>query len=160
MGLGFATIDLGKIFSGLGSTAKDIRTALTGINPDKAAEIDLKLIELESKIVEAQSQTEKAISDDRASARLLGAEYVKMGKTNWNQNILGILAIFLLFGIVFAIFKIGVQDSARDIVNILLGGVIKIVYDIYAYYFGSSSGSGVKNVLLQEVLSKTKQKEV
>ena len=83
-----------------------------------------------------------------------------MGKTNWNQNILGILAIFLLFGIVFAIFKIGVQDTARDIVNILLGGVIKIVYDIYAYYFGSSSGSGVKNVLLQEVLSKTKQKEV
>jgi len=56
MGLSFATIDLGQIFAGLGSTVKDIRTAITGINPDKAAEINLKLIELESKIVEAQAQ--------------------------------------------------------------------------------------------------------
>ena len=32
MGLSFATIDLGKIFSGLGSTAKDIRTALTAVS--------------------------------------------------------------------------------------------------------------------------------
>ena len=154
MGLSFATIDLGQIFAGLGSTVKDIRTAITGINPDKAAEINLKLIELEGKLVEAQAQSEKALADDRASARLLGAEYVKAGKTNWNQNILGALAVILLCGIVWAIFGIGVTDSTKDIVNILLGGVIKIVYDIYAYYFGGSFGSAQKNIMLENVLSK------
>lgn len=159
MGISFATIDLGQIFAGLGSTVKDIRTAITGINPDKAAEINLKLIELESKLVEAQAQSEKAVADDRASARLLGAEYVKAGKTNWRQNILAALAMVLLGGIIWAIFAVGVDNSIRDIVNILLGGVIKIVYDIYAYDFGGSLGSEQKNVMLQRVLSKIKNKE-
>ena len=38
---------VGEIFTGIGSLAKDIRTAITGIDPQKQAEIELKLVEME-----------------------------------------------------------------------------------------------------------------
>ena len=41
-------IDVGGVLSGMGALAKDIRAAVTGdISPEKKAEIQLKLAELE-----------------------------------------------------------------------------------------------------------------
>ena len=51
--------DLGGIFSGVGTLAKDIRAAITGksvLDPNKQAEIEAKLIELESAVMQAQSR--------------------------------------------------------------------------------------------------------
>lgn len=43
-------------FEGIGSLAKDLRSAITGeISPEKKAEIDQKLLELESKAMEGQN---------------------------------------------------------------------------------------------------------
>jgi hypothetical protein len=144
------------MFSGIGSTAKDIRTALTGVNPDKAAEIELEIVKLEELIETAKPAIAKALADDRASARALGAEYIKAGKTNWRQNILAALAVALLIGLVIAIFWIGVKPEIKDIVLIVLGGVLKIVYDIYGYDFGGSLGSENKNTLIQSIVTKLK----
>ena len=47
------------LFSGLGSMFKDIRTALTGVDPVKAAEIEVKLTEMEGAIMAAQSEVNK-----------------------------------------------------------------------------------------------------
>ena len=44
------------LFSGVGKLAKDIRTAITGIDPDKAAEIEEKLLELEAASDDAQAK--------------------------------------------------------------------------------------------------------
>ena len=57
-GLSLANLDVGGLFSGLGTLAKDLRAAITGkepINGEKAAEIALKVQELEAGIVNAQS---------------------------------------------------------------------------------------------------------
>jgi hypothetical protein len=57
-GISLANLDVGGLFSGIGTLAKDIRTAVTGkepINADKAAEIALKLEELEGKARESQT---------------------------------------------------------------------------------------------------------
>ena len=56
-GISLANLDIGGLFSGLGSLAKDIRTAVTGkepINAEKAAELLLKAQELETGLVNAQ----------------------------------------------------------------------------------------------------------
>lgn len=47
------------LFSGLGSLAKDIRTAITGVDPDKAAAIEEKLLELEAAADQAQNEINK-----------------------------------------------------------------------------------------------------
>lgn len=55
---GIFNFDLGTILSGVGQAAKDIRTAITGKEPisaDKAAEIALKVQELEQKALEAEN---------------------------------------------------------------------------------------------------------
>jgi hypothetical protein len=57
-GLSFANLDIGGLFSGIGTLAKDIRTAITGKEPisaEKAAEIALKLEELEGKARDSQT---------------------------------------------------------------------------------------------------------
>jgi len=50
---------VGEIFSGLGGLAKDIRTAITGIDPQKQAEIELKLVEMENAAMLSQVEVNK-----------------------------------------------------------------------------------------------------
>jgi hypothetical protein len=62
-GISLANVDLGGIFTGLGSLARDLRTAITGkepINAEKAAEIALKIEELNAKIVSGQTDVNLA----------------------------------------------------------------------------------------------------
>lgn len=55
-----ANIDVGSVLSGLGTLAKDIRSAITGKLPaDKQAEIELKLLELETSAMNAQTEINK-----------------------------------------------------------------------------------------------------
>ncbi len=69
MGISLANVDVGGIFSGIGDLAKDIRAAVTGKEPidaNKAAEIALKVQELESQIEKSRMEVvlaEAASSD-------------------------------------------------------------------------------------------------
>ena len=68
-GISLANLDIGGMFSSIGTLAKDIRTAITGKEPisaDKAAEISLKLEELNGEIEKGRlsvMQAEAASSD-------------------------------------------------------------------------------------------------
>lgn len=55
MGISLANIDIGGLFSSIGSLAKDIRIAITGKDPVKIAEAEAKLLELEFMSEKAQS---------------------------------------------------------------------------------------------------------
>jgi hypothetical protein len=62
-GISLANLDIGGLFTGIGSLAKDIRAAITGkepINAEKAAEIALQIQQLEASIVNAQMQVNLA----------------------------------------------------------------------------------------------------
>jgi hypothetical protein len=62
MGAGIVNVEAGGILKGIGELAKDIRYAITGKNP----EIEVKLIELENQVMNAQAvinQTEAGSSD-------------------------------------------------------------------------------------------------
>ena len=74
MGLSLANIDVGNVFSSLGSFAKDLRTAITGKEPisaEKAAEISLKIQELETSIETARISVmlAEASSSDKWTSR-------------------------------------------------------------------------------------------
>lgn len=65
MGLGAVNVDLGGILNGLGkvgSLFKDIRAAITGkeiLDPNKQAELELKLVEAEAALSHAQTDVNK-----------------------------------------------------------------------------------------------------
>ena len=50
---------IGGIVSGLGKTAIDVRTAITGISPDKAAELQTLAANLEAQALQAQADVNK-----------------------------------------------------------------------------------------------------
>jgi hypothetical protein len=57
MGVSLATVEVGGIFSGIGQLARDLRVAFTGKEPisaDKAAELALKVQELEASIEQSR----------------------------------------------------------------------------------------------------------
>lgn len=74
MGLSFAEINLGSVFSGIGELAKSLRVAFTGKEPisaDKAAELALKVQELETSIEQSRISVmiAEASSTDKWTSR-------------------------------------------------------------------------------------------
>lgn len=68
MGIAGINIDVGSVLGGIGTLAKDIRSAITGdINPEKKAEIEMKLLEIENQQLLAQTEINKV---EAASASL------------------------------------------------------------------------------------------
>jgi hypothetical protein len=62
-GVGLVNVDVGSVLSGIGTLAKDIRAAITGesvIDPNKRAEIEMKLLEIENAYLTAQTEINKA----------------------------------------------------------------------------------------------------
>jgi len=62
MGIDIAgiNIDVGSVLGGIGSLAKDIRSAITGeISPEQKAEIQQKLLEIENQGLQAQIEVNK-----------------------------------------------------------------------------------------------------
>jgi hypothetical protein len=54
---GISLVDVGGVLTGIGALAKDLRSAITGeISPEKKAEIEQKILELESAAQNAQVQ--------------------------------------------------------------------------------------------------------
>jgi len=74
MGISIANIDIGGALSGLGQLAKDLSAAITGkepINAEKAAEIALKMQELQAGLENARMQVmlAEASSQDKWTSR-------------------------------------------------------------------------------------------
>jgi len=67
---------IGGIVSGLGDTAVKIRTAITGIDPAKAAEITELTLNLQQQAANLQAQAQKAQTD-------LDAQYAGVTGTNF-----------------------------------------------------------------------------
>lgn len=107
MGISLANLDIGGLFSGIGTLAKDLRTAFTGKEPidaTKAAELAFKVQELEQKIEQGRVSiiVAEASSQDKWTSRARPAFlYVVY---------IYILAAFPM-GLIFAFFP----DQAKNI---------------------------------------------
>lgn len=60
MAIGIDLKGIGDIFTGAGTLAKDIRSAVTGdVSPEKKAEIEAKLLEIEATVQQGQMEINK-----------------------------------------------------------------------------------------------------
>ena len=128
MGISLANLDIGGLFAGVGTLAKDIRTAVTGKEPldaNKAAELALKIQELESNIEQARISVmlAEASSSDKWTSRARP----------------GFLYLFYLVVVVLVVFAplLGVffpEEMAQFYLNVASG--FKAIPDIMWQTFG------------------------
>ena len=141
------------LFSGLGQLFKDARTAITGIDPEKRADLELKLTELEGQAEQLRVASDKIAADDRDSARKREVEARKAGSKETYPMILDILAIVAFVGCLYALFTKALPDgTGHDILVMLIGCLTVIVKDIYGYWRGSSAGSSEKSSAISDAL--------
>lgn len=116
----------------------------------------IKAQELALEEVKAAVEQSKVDAADRGSARSREIEIVKTEGASWlNKNIVPVLAIgclslsFLLF---YQVFWIGVGDEKKEVLIYILGVLSSMDMAILTYYFGSSSGSAKKTMMIEEAL--------
>lgn len=124
MAIGIDLKGIGDIFSGAGTLAKDIRSAITGdISPEKKAELEARALELEAAAMSAQAEINKV---EASSANLFVA--------GWRPAVGWICAFGLAYAVIlkpFIEFIAGLFGYAGafpliagDILNTTLWGML------------------------------------
>lgn len=137
------------LFSGMGQWMKDARTAITGVDPEKKADLEMKLAELESKAEEFGVQFAKITEEDRDSARKREVDIAQAGKKNYAMPVLAALAVLGMAWLTYFTFSHDIRE--RELAFMIVGFAIAIVKDIYGYYFGSSAGSADKTDTINRI---------
>ena len=143
------------LFSGLGDFFVKTRQAIVGleIDPNKKAELESKLAELEIEAQKLQNDAAKITVEDRSSARVRETEIRKAGGKDNFPKFLDTLAVLAFVGCLAALFSKVVPDgTAKEVLLVLIGTLVKIVSDIYGYYRGSSAGSESKTTAMADAL--------
>lgn len=136
---------LGEFLGGEGTEAQ-LEEALKNASPDQLArikEIDNKFqIDMERIGVDLAAME----IDDRKDARSLAR--VNM----WPQMILSVIFITGYFSLLSLVFsgKIAIDDSIRDMSNILIGVMTVNIPMIMQFWFGSSHGSKQKTKSIED----------
>jgi len=117
------------------------------LSPEKRAELEFKLNELESEkeiklaeLTQAQLQTE---ADDKKNAR---AEH----KLSLMPAMLSLLLTCFIAGIVFLLFYVEMPEGSKEVLFMLLGIVVKEWGGAMQYWFGTTRGSEEKTRLLNK----------
>lgn len=144
---------IGDIF-GAGEVSGLIKEVIQRIAPDKekAAEMELKLIELEQsgELAKMANETEiyKVEVDDRKSARTIHTGFVD------------VLAVSIIIGSTWILYQVlfgGVAEKISDMVaGMIIGLFVSSITQVLNYYFGSSSGSKAKNDAISNILKDKK----
>lgn len=61
---------------------------------------------------------------------------------------MGLFVTVAIVGALYLLIYVPMPPLSKDAILIILGGLLKMVGDVFAYYFGSSEGSQRKTELL------------
>jgi hypothetical protein len=104
-------IDLGNIFSGIGSTAKDITSIITGkLPPKEEAELQAKILQIEASTMQAQAQINQQEAQHKSlfvagwrpalgwlCIIILGLHFLILPIARWATEIIGLEVVFFEF---------------------------------------------------------------
>jgi hypothetical protein len=144
---GMATKFLADKFTD-GDEAK-VEDFVLSASPEHLAEIKKAGIELEETMAKLGVDLFEAEVADRQSAREMASEL------QWSSPQVGIAMVFLAgyIGLVFSFMSgtVKVDESIRGEFAVLLGVITAAVPQILAWFYGSTSGSSLKNKLLAKI---------
>jgi len=148
------------------SKGKDVVEEKLGIDIDKAlgteeGRIKLKQLEMEHEqwLVEAdirrneqELQGFKIEVEDRGSARARDAEFIKAGMHNSRADTMFILALVVICGLVYIVWKDqSVNEYVKGIFTLVLGRFLGYLDNIYNFEFGTTRNSRTKDVTIEQL---------
>lgn len=117
------------------------------LSPEKRAELEQKLLELESqkeiRLAELAQDEFKTEADDKKNAR---SEH----KLSLMPALLSLLLTCFIAGIVWLLFYVTMPDGSKEVLFMLLGIVVKEWGGAMQYWFGTTRGSEEKTRLLNK----------
>lgn len=145
---GMATSAISKAVLGKEDGTQDeiVATLEKSNNPDVLLKLKQAENDFAAKMQQLNVDLEKIAADDRASAR--AREIAVKDKT---PTVLAYLYTFGYFAVLGWVFKFGVPENAKELVNILIGILSAAEVGIISYYFGSSSGSARKSEMIEKL---------
>ena len=154
-------VDIGDVFTG--GKVSDILDKI-GIKLKEApesqevialrTELDLRRIDYEVELVNAQVALYEIDFKDRERASNTEIERLKNGGNGWTQHILAFVIVLGFLAAVFIAMRKGIVDvgpEAALILGTFLGQLSNQATTVIQYFFGSSSGSAAKNRILQQI---------
>lgn len=115
------------------------------IFPDKqaAAEAKLRLVELQQ--AGELKDIELHLADvDSARKR-------EMAVKDKMPQVLAVLAVGMFTFCLYAMFSGKVPENITEVAYMLIGTVTSLITMVFGYYFGSSRGSNLKNIMLADI---------
>lgn len=133
----------GALFGHENGTFDDIMAALANPTGDQLANI--KKIDNDFKVQMKSLDIDLAriAEEDRDSARQM-----QSATKSWLPPTLAVLVTVGFFGIIVYILRVGLPESGKEALLLLLGSLGTAWTSIMAFYFGSSSGSQTKDFML------------
>lgn len=127
--------------------------------PDKAkaAEVSAKLEELHTngslQEMATNADLDKAYLVDRQSARDRDVELTKAtGKRNWRPDIMFFMAVFVVAGLVWIVWKDpAINEYVKGIFTLVLGRFLGYLDNIFNFEFGSTRSSKDKDVTIKNL---------
>lgn len=90
--------------------------------------------------------------EDRTSARVRDAEFIKAGKHNYRADIMFVLAVAVTCGLVFAVWDdASLNEYVKGIVTLVLGRFLGYLDSIYNFEFGTTRGSKEKDETIKHL---------
>jgi len=136
-----------SVFGGniLGGVAEIIKQF--NLSPEQAAQVQTSLAQTEAIL---KSTIEKIAADDRANARQRETAMSIAGQHDLTPKVLAYGTTIGFFGIMASMLYHPLPDQGHDVLLVLVSVLGTSWVAVMSYYFGSSSGSTAKSVLLAE----------
>lgn len=148
---------IGEIFGISDPTQDKIKVAIENgsLTGDQISQ--LRQLELKLKAEEAERGFRYAELEvkDRDSARTRDTELAKTGKRNLRADAMFTLAVLVIVGLVWMIWKDqSINEFMKGIVTLVLGRFLGYLDNIYSFEFGTTRGSQSKDSTINQLAGK------
>lgn len=107
-------------------------------------------LQFEKALMGHERELEKMFLDDRQDARARDVAMRQAGYKNSRADAMVVVAFLALCFVIWAIWsKADIPDGVLAIFNMIIGALLKMIGDAFAFEFGSSRGSKEKTIHLQ-----------
>lgn len=111
-----------------------------------------RLLELGIEKAKQDLEGFKAETQDRSSARDRDTWFVKMGQHNWRADIMFLMAVVIVAGLVWIVWKDAtLNEYVKGIFTLVLGRFLGYLDNIYSFEFGTTRGSQSKDATIQQL---------
>lgn len=154
---GVAVSAIGELFGISEPTQDKIKVAIENGSLTGEQISGLRQLEMKLKAEEAERGFRYAELEfkDRDSARTRDAELNKAGKKNYRADAMFILAVIVIVGLVWMIWKDpNINEFMKGIVTLVLGRFLGYLDNIYSFEFGTTRGSQNKDSTIDKLVTK------